>query len=84
MTITIRLDPELQKELDRAAELDGVSRSELVRECLQDYIARRKQRTTAWGLGNEVFGQYASGRSDLAANRKAILEEKLRARKDRR
>ena len=84
MTITIRLDPELQKELDRAAELDGVSRSELVRECLHDYIARRKQRTTAWELGNEVFGQYASGRSDLAANRKAILEEKLRARKDRR
>ena len=84
MAITIRLDPKLQSELDRYAEREGMTRSEFVRECIQEYLVEKKRRKTAWDLGEHIFGQHASGRSDLSTNRKAILKEKFRARKSSR
>jgi len=38
-TVTIRLDPELEKELGRAAERSGRSRSEVVRDALRRQLA---------------------------------------------
>lgn len=37
--LTIRLDPELEKQLDRLAERTGRSRSEIVREALRRQLA---------------------------------------------
>ena len=37
--LTIRLDPELGKQLDRLAERTGRSRSEIVREALRRHLA---------------------------------------------
>jgi RHH-type rel operon transcriptional repressor/antitoxin RelB len=37
----------------------------------------------AWEVGKNLFGKYASGRSDLSTDRKRILQEKLRARRAR-
>jgi len=38
-TVTIRLDPELERELDRAAESSGRSRSDVVRDALRRQLA---------------------------------------------
>ena len=38
-TLTIRLDPELEKQLDRLAARTGRSRSEIVREALRRHLA---------------------------------------------
>jgi len=38
-TLTIRLDPELEKQLDRLAASTGRSRSEIVREALRRHLA---------------------------------------------
>ena len=37
--LTIRLDPELERQLDRVAERSGRSRSEIVREALRRQLA---------------------------------------------
>jgi len=37
--ITVRLDPELERRLDRLAERSGRSRSEIVREALRRQLA---------------------------------------------
>ena len=76
-SIAIRLNPELQEALDRAARRESMSRSEFVRECIEDCLVRKEQGTTAWELGKKVFGKYTSGRNDLSENRKEILREKL-------
>ena len=44
-TMTISLPEKIKTELDRAAESEGVSRSDLVRESLSDYLFVRKFRT---------------------------------------
>jgi len=38
-TLTIRLDPELEQQLDRLAKRSGRSRSEIVREALRRQLA---------------------------------------------
>lgn len=38
-TVTIRLDPDLEKQLDRAAERSGRSRSEVIRDALRRQLA---------------------------------------------
>lgn len=38
-TVTIRLDPELERQLDDAAERSGRSRSDVVREALRRQLA---------------------------------------------
>ena len=43
-TMTISLPEKIKRELDRTAEADGVSRSDLVRESLSDYLFVRKFR----------------------------------------
>ena len=38
-TVTIRLDPELERELDRAAKRSGRSRSDVIRDALRRQLA---------------------------------------------
>jgi len=87
MSLSIRLDKRLAKELTRAARRSGVSKSELMRRCLREYIARQKIDNLAWEVGKNLFGRYGSGRSDLSRNAEKIVREKIRAKhakKDRR
>ena len=43
-TLTIRLPDEVKKELDRVARREGVSRSDIVRESVRDYLFIRQFR----------------------------------------
>jgi predicted transcriptional regulator len=84
MTITVRLDAETKRALTRAAKKQGVSNSELIRQCLHDYLDQTGDARLAWELGKDVFGKYNSDRGDLAQNAKRIVREKINARKGRR
>ena len=80
MVISIRIDKELEGELERVARMQGLSKSGLIRRCLAEYLVRRTNRPTPWELGKDRFGKVGSGRSDLSTNRKKILREMLHAR----
>ena len=84
MLISVRVEERLAAELERAAADGGVSKSEFVRQCLTDYLARRKVGNLAWELGKNLFGKHRSGRGDLSANADQIVREKIHARGRRR
>ena len=83
MTISLRLDSQLAKRLDAAAGAKGVSKSELIRRCLDEYLENEDQRPTAWEMGKHLFGRHGSGRSDLSKNSEQILRERFRAKANR-
>lgn len=80
MSVTIRLPVPLEKELARAALRKRVSKSQLIRECLEAFLSADQNVPLAWELGKDLFGKVGSGRSDLSRNRKQIVREKLNAR----
>lgn len=78
--ITLRLDQQLEQLLKNTAENLGVTKSELIRRSILDYIGRLKT-PNAWETGQDLFGRHASGRSDLSAERKELVKEKIRAKR---
>lgn len=69
--LTVKMDAELERELEAAARAAGLSKSEFVRRGLHDAIERAKKRHTPspWELGQDLFGKVASGRRNLSATR---------------
>ena len=80
MSVSVRLPRPVEKELARAASRKRVSKSQLIRDCLEAYLTANSDTPLAWELGKDLFVKVGSGRSDLSQNRKQILRDKLNAR----
>ena len=78
--ITLRLDPQLDQLLKNTAENMGLSKSELIRRSILDYIGRLKT-PNAWDVGQDLFGKHASGHNDLSVRRKELIKDKIRAKR---
>ena len=87
MTLSIRLDPELEAELARAAAQTGRSKSELVKASLREYLARVVPRKTPYELGKDLFGDPSAVVATLDLTSKERIRntimERLRAENDR-
>jgi hypothetical protein len=81
MTISLRLDDRLTRKLTSVAKARGISKSELIRKCLTDYLEGSQQEPSAWDLGKHLFGCYHSGQSDLSVRAKEIVGERMNARR---
>ena len=80
MAISLRLDDQVARKLALAAKAQGISKSELVRKCLENYLAGQESQPNAWELGKPLFGCFKSGKGDLSVRAKEIAKERIRAR----
>jgi hypothetical protein len=83
MTLTVRLEPRLERLLDRYCRKHRLTRTEVITDLLERYVADEgKPRPSAYGLAKEagLIGAFASGKDDTAQNHKRYLREKLRAK----
>ena len=78
--ITLRLDPKLEQTINNVAHQLGLSKSELIRKSITEFI-NKLDKPTPWALGNDVFGKYASGLDNLSSDRKSLIKEKIRAKR---
>ena len=83
MTVTVRLAPELQHQLERYCRKHGVTKSHIITELLRRHLSlespnRRSLYEDARKFG--LVGAFSSGKADLAENRKRYLKEILRAK----
>lgn len=78
--ITLRLDPKLEETINNYARQMGVSKSELIRRSIAEYLDKLEP-PTAWELGHDVFGKYASENTNLARDRKALVKEIIEAKR---
>lgn len=74
--ITLRLDPELEQTISKVAHQMGLSKSELIRRSITEYIDKL-EKPSAWELGQNVFGKYASENVNLSKDRKKLIKEKI-------
>lgn len=80
MTISIRLDKSIEDMLRQRLLHHGIPLSEFIRDAIREKLSREETAPNPYELGKNLFGRYGSGRDDLSTNRKALLQEKLRAK----
>lgn len=81
MTITVRLPKDLEAELRTRLADEDIALSDYVRDAIAEKLRREQERNPSpYELGRELFGKYASGRSDLSENAESILRERLLAK----
>ena len=81
MTLTVRLEPELERKLEAACERRRVTKSTVVTGLIQEFVAREPEANSyqvAVRLG--VVGSDTTGPVDTAANAKKSLRRVLRAK----
>ena len=81
MTISLRLDEQTARRLEEIARQKGLSKSEVIRHCLAEYLGNQQQQLSPWELGKDLFGRAASGRGELSRESKQIVKEKFRAKR---
>ncbi len=79
--ITLRLNRELEKNVERISKRMGISKSELVRNSLTEYLTKYND-NSAWKVGKDLFGKYKSGNSNLSASASIIFREKIRKKRN--
>ena len=79
MSISVRLDKELEQTLRIQAARAEVAISDFIREAIKEKLARMELAASPYELGKDSFGKYSSGQSELSANRKKLIRERLHA-----
>lgn len=78
--ITLRLDQQTELLLKTTAEQLGLSKSDLIRQSILEYLSRISP-PSAWETGQHLFGKYSSGCGDLSSRRKELVKEKIRVKR---
>ena len=80
--VTLRLDSKLEKSINDSARLLGVSKSELIRKSIEEYLKKFDTQPNAWEIGKDLFGKYASGVNNLSKDRKVLFKKRLRPKEN--
>ena len=86
MTLTVRLDPQLEGQLDSYCKKRRQTKTEVLTQLLRDHLAAVNDGSkTPYQIARKfgLIGAFASGRRDASENRKQYLKEKLRAKHSR-
>ena len=81
MTLTVRLDPELERRLESACKRRRTTKSAVVTSLVQEFVAREPEASAyeiAARLG--IIGCDETGPVDAAANAKKYLRRAIRAK----
>ncbi|RLC25346.1 MAG: CopG family transcriptional regulator [Deltaproteobacteria bacterium] len=78
--ISLRLNPELEQDMQNTAKILGVTKSELIRKSIYEYINKIVHHSP-WEIRKDYFGKYSSGQGNLSAYRKTLLKTKIMAKR---
>ncbi len=88
MTLTVRLDPELESAFTRLCKQRGATKSAVIIEVVHDLVRRGQDHQPSFAdltadLAGADTGPLPAGVSDVSANVKALVKRKLRAKHSR-
>lgn len=83
MTLTVKLSPEIERDLTLHCQTEGLTKSEVVTRLIQQYLLLRKPAKTAYDLAQAhgLIGCYRSDQTELGRNHSRHIKEKLRAKR---
>ncbi len=80
---SIRLNKELEGKIEKIAAAKKITKSQLIREAVAEYIAAQEKEISPFMVGEKLFGRYGSGKGDLSTTYKTVLKEKFNEKNTR-
>ena len=81
--LTVRLPQELEQEIDRLATEERTTKTQIVRDALEQYLQVRQTHPSSYETGVSLFGRYSSGRSDGSTTYKQRVKSRIREKHTR-
>jgi len=81
--ISLRLPHPLEQQLNRYSKLQHQTKSQVVKNALEQYFKIDVAERSPYELGKELFGKYSLGDQDLSKNYKKILKAKINEKHNR-
>ncbi|MBS4031457.1 MAG: ribbon-helix-helix protein, CopG family [Clostridiales bacterium] len=79
--VSVRLPGELEQRLEQRSLQDNMTKSDIIKEALQEYLDKRERTDSPYLLGEDLFGKYGSGIGSLSFDYKKHVREKIHAKK---
>ena len=76
----IQLPAEYEVKLEQLAQAEQRSALDIIRQALDRYFAETRPQATPYELGEDLFGQYGSGKGNLSTDYKRVIKEKFHAK----
>ncbi|MBN2546358.1 MAG: CopG family transcriptional regulator [Spirochaetes bacterium] len=74
---TIRLPDEIEKNIEKIAEFEHKTKSDIIKIALKEYLEKFNNQLSAYELGKDLFGKYGSGETSNSRNYKKIIKGKI-------
>lgn len=74
---SVRLPTDLERKLEMIARKKRTSKTNIIREALENLFTQEEIEKDSYELGEEYFGKYGSGDGSLSTTYKNKLKEKL-------
>ena len=75
--LTVKLSEELERRLEYASQIQGISKSAIVRLALETYLNNLMDTTTSYEKGKHLFGLYGSKAGELSTTYKAGVKSSI-------
>lgn len=75
--ISLRLPKELEEKLESLSKKEQVTKSDMIREALEKYLADIEKSKHPYKMGEDLFGRYGSGDGKLSIEYKKKVREKI-------
>jgi len=75
--ISLRLSKTLETKLNQVSKKEDRTKSDIIKELLEDYLLSYNSPQNAYEMGKEYFGKVKSGRADGSVNYKKIIKDKI-------
>nr|VFJ67238.1 MAG: Ribbon-helix-helix protein, copG family [Candidatus Kentron sp. DK] len=80
MTLSIRLEPEIEAAFRRHLARSNTSISQFARDAIREKLARTADEMTPYDLGEPLFGRYASGETDRSRRHGEGVRKRIHAK----
>lgn len=75
---TVRLPADMEQRLESLAKARKATKSDIIKEAIEAYLARGDSLADSYALGRDYFGRWGSGDGTLSRTYKKRLKEKIR------
>ncbi|MCG8513887.1 MAG: ribbon-helix-helix domain-containing protein [Halanaerobiales bacterium] len=75
--ISVRLSKELEEKIELLSKQENVTKSDIIKEALREYVINHEKNCNPYDLGKELFGKNGSGEGNLSESYKKKVREKI-------